>query len=601
MGSYHTIPEMLVGQAAGNAVRRAVNDRVHNQWRSVSMTELVHRVSCLAAALESHVAEPGATVGILAAPSAHWLAADMATMLAGHVAVPFFVDVSEAHLLHKVEDAGIKAIFVFGESLWARFRPYADRFDLIVTDQTVADVPGVLHVDEFAQQGSDRLAAEPGLVERLLHRIKPDDLAVIIYTSGSTGTPKGVELTHRNLVAQLHDIEPLFPIRSGRDRALSLLPVAHCFERIVIYLYLARGMAIYFVDDIDQLGVLFQEVRPTMMTVVPRLLERTYERIAEKSNLVFGPLGGLARWTWRHASRPEGRGGSRLANRLSDSLVGWQIRKALGGHLRTMVVGGAHMPDDLNRFFVSMGVPLYEGYGLTEASPVIGTNYPGHRKIGTVGPPLASLQVKLTGEGELLARGPSIMRGYRNQPGETAKAIDAEGWLHTGDLARIDEDGYLTVVARQKEMFKTSTGEIVFPQPIERAFCRAGLIETACVVAEGRKFVSVLLFLNHGIFETLKQQIGSGSEPDDEFIRSDVVNNKIKEIAGKVNAGLNKWERIHAYALLLDVPSVHDNLLTPTLKIRRYKIEEQYALVIQRIYDDRTPVEDIHEVAIGYC
>ncbi len=601
MAKYHTIPEMFLGQAASHANKRTVNDRVSGGWQPMGISDLVLKVSCLAAMLEERVPEAGSSIGILAAPSAQWLVVDMAAMLAGHVAVPFFVDFSEAHLLHKVVDANISTIFVFGDALWSRLRPYADRFDLIVTDQVIDDVPSVVHIDELYFQGGEKLAAEPSLPDRLLKEIKPDSVAVIIYTSGSTGTPKGVELTHRNLVAQLRDIELLFPIKSCKDRALSLLPVAHSFERIVIYLYLARGMSIYFVDDIDHLGVLFQEVQPTMMTVVPRLLERTYERIAEKSNLVFGLMGGLARWTWRHASRMEEDSGFSLGNFLSDRLVGWQIRKALGGQLRTMVVGGAHMPDDLNRFFVRMGVPLYEGYGLTEAAPVISVNYQGNRKVGTVGRPLPSVQVKVTPDGEVLAHGANIMRGYHNLPEETSKVIDNEGWLHTGDLGQFDSDGYLSIVARQKELFKTSTGEIVVPQPIERALSRSDWVDMACVVAESRKYTSVLLFLNRKAIARLKQRCGESNEADASFVNSSAVHQEIQSLIKQVNADLDHWEKIHAYALLLDPPTVENGQLTPTLKIRRHKVEASYKAVIGRIYEESKTREVSHEFTIGHC
>ncbi len=599
--AYHTIPEMFLGQAAGHVNKRTVNDRHNGSWNPVSMSETVRHVSYLAAALAERLPEPGASIGILAPPSSRWLIADMAILLAGHVAVPFFVDFSEPHLLHKVEDAGIKTIFVFGAEQWNRLGRHAGQFDLVVTDQVVESKAPTIHIDEMYIKGAEKLAAEPGLLDRLLQRIKPDDLAVIIYTSGSTGTPKGVELTHRNLVAQLHDIEPLFPIKAGRDRALSLLPVAHCFERIVIYLYLSRGMSIYFVDDIDRLGVLLQEVRPTMMTVVPRMLEKTYERIASKSELVFGVMGHVARWTWRHASRQGEGGGYAPSNFIADHLVGWQIRKSLGGNLRTMVVGGAHMPDQLNRFFVRMGVPLYEGYGLTEAAPVISVNYAGNRKLGTVGRPLASVQIKLTDEGEVLARGPNIMRGYHNRPEETAQTIDAEGWLHTGDLGRIDDDGYLSIVARQKEMFKTSTGEMVFPQPIEQALCRDGLVDTACLIAEGRKFSSVLLFINPEALARLQQRCGEWNTDNTEFVKSSAMQRVIVSLIGTVNADLDHWEHIHSYALLLDPPTVVNGQLTPTLKIRRHVVEECYAGVIARLYAEAGKTEDSNEFAIGHC
>jgi long-chain acyl-CoA synthetase len=584
MENFRTIPEMLLNCARRHANDKAVNDRVDGIWRAVSTAELVHRVSCLAAMLDSREPQAGACVGVLAAPSANWLAADLAIMLAGSVSVPFFVDFSEAHFLHKVEDADMKTIFVFGPELWARFLPFADRFDLVITDQHVPDLPTAVHVDELYAEGAKRITEEPELVQRLSERISPDDLAVIIYTSGSTGMPKGVELTHNNLAAQLHDIIPLFPMKPGLDRGLSLLPIAHTFERIVIYLYLAQGMCIYFVDDIGNVGQLMGEVHPTMMTVVPRLLEKTHNGIRERTTGLAGPKGKLSRWAFERANRIA-EGSFSLCNVIADRLVGRQVYKAFGGKLRTMVVGGAHMPDELNRFFVRVGIPIYEGYGLTEASPVLCTNYPGQRRVGTVGRPLISVEIKTSNEGEVWARGPNIMRGYRHMPEETERVIDADGWLHTGDLGRIDDGGYLTIVARQKELFKTSTGETVFPGPMEQALCRSEWIEMACIIAEARKHTSCLLFLNPAAIS----------------LPSPALHEQIKAHIQQVNEGLDRWEKIHAYALLPELPSVENGELTPTLKIRRHVVEKHYKNLIDRLYDETQTTEDSHEFTIGHC
>ncbi len=550
------------------------------------MAELVQRVSCLAVALEPRMPETGSCVGVLAEPSADWLTADMAIMLASSVSVPFFIDFSEAHFQHKIEDAGIKTIFVFGSELWARFLPFIDRFDLVITDQKASDLPSVVHVEELYALGAERLAADPELIQRLLGRIRPEDSAVIIYTSGSTGMPKGVELTHHNLVAQLHDLIPLFPMESCMDRGLSMLPIAHTFERIVIYLYLSQGMCIYFVDNIDHVGRLMREVHPTMMTVVPRLLEKTHNRVREKAVAIQGLQGRFAQWTFRRANRPyiEGEGFS-LYNWVSDHLVGRQMRKAFGGKLRTMVVGGAHMPDELNRFFVRVGIPVYEGYGLTEASPVLCVNYPGRRRVGTVGQPLEGVEIKTSAEGEVWARGPNIMRGYRHLPEETSRIIDADGWLHTGDLGHIDEDGYLTIVARQKEMFKTSTGETVFPGPMEQALCRSEWIDMACIIAEARKYTSCLLFLS----------------PAAASLDTAKLHEEIQAQIQQVNRNLDHWEKIHAYALLTEEPSVENGELTPTLKIRRHMVEEHYEGLIDQLYDETRITEDSHELAISHC
>lgn len=587
MEKFRTIPEMLLTHARRFGNDRAINDRIGGNWVPVSIEQLIEQVSALAAMLDLHLSAPGSCVGVLAAPSSQWLAIDMAIMLAGGVSVPFFVDFSESHLKHKIKDSGMKIIFVLGDALWQRFEPFADRFDLVITDQHPQGQTEVVHFDEMIAWGRERLTSDAQLVPHLLERIRPDDLAVIIYTSGSTGLPKGVELTHRNLVSQLHDFMPLFPIRAGEDRGLSLLPVAHTFERIVIYMYLAQGMCIYFVDDLANIARLMQEVEPTMMTVVPRLLEKTHARIGARTAVVRGLKGRLARWAFKQANRvapPDEKKSFRSA--LADRIVGGKVQKAFGGKLRMMVVGGAHMPVPLHHFFVRVGIPLYEGYGLTEAAPVICTNFPGSRRVGSVGPPLASVEIKLGEEGEVLARGPNIMRGYRHLPEETARVLDDEGWLHTGDLGHIDGNGFLTILARQKEMYKTSTGKSVIPGPIERALCQEEWAEMACVVAEARKYASCLLFVDESI------------ATDQSATR---MHEQVKAHIRAVNETLAHWEQIRAYAIVTELPSVANGELTPTLKLRRHVVEEHYGRLIERLYKETRGTEELHEFEIGYC
>ena len=582
MGTYRTIPEMLLNHASQHLNARAVNDRVDGVWRSLHIHDVANRVRMLAAALNKDIPKQGESIGILSAPSSKWLIADMAIMLSGGVSVPFFTDFSASHFRHKIADSAIGTIFVFGAECWERFLPFRGMFERVVTDQIVEGFSNVVHIDHMYDTGRLRMEVEPDLIGELLARIDEHETAVVIYTSGSTGMPKGVELTHANLVSQLRDIEYLFPVKPCVDRALSLLPVAHAFERLVVYLYLARGVGIYFADDVHQLGVLMRDVRPAMITVVPRVLEKIHARMregAEHRNIV-------ARQLFKHADRTYGEDKrSSMIDRIADRIIGRKMEKALGGALKAVVSGGAHMPLELNRFFVRLGIPLYEGYGLTEAAPVISTNYPGHRKVGTVGCPLHSVQVSIVPDGEVLARGTNIMRGYRNRPEETAKAIDADGWLHTGDIGTVDGEGYLTIVARQKEMFKTSTGEIVIPGPIEQALCRCRWIEAACVVAEGRKHTACLLFMDP-----------SAGKADLKIKR------EVQAHIQQVNKDLDHWEAIHAFALLETPPSIENDELTPTMKIRRHVIEEHYHAVVEKLYaGNERDMEETDEVQIGYC
>lgn len=586
MERFRTIPEMLLNHASRYDNARAVNDRVDESWVSLSIHEICSRVRMLGAAINTRLTTLGTSVGVLAAPSANWLIADIGIMLGGCVAVPFFVDFAELHFLHKVKDSDMETIFVFGEELWDRFAPFAEHFDLVITDQLKEGMPSnVRHIDELYETGKLRLELEPKLVHNLLERIDEKSHAVTIYTSGSTGMPKGVELTQGNLIAQLADIEELFPVEPGVDKSLSLLPVAHTFERTVIYLYLLRGLSIHFVDKIENVGELMRDVHPAMMTVVPRLMEKTYARIREKASSHHGAKGKFAQWTFKRSNRPyvEHEHFS-FTSWLADHLVGYQVKKALGGNLKAMVVGGAHMPDELNHFFVRVGVPLFEGYGMTESSPVISTNYPGSRKVGTVGRPLASVEVKTSDEGEVWARGPNVMRGYRHMPEETNRVIDPDGWLHTGDLGSLDDDGFLTIVARKKEMFKTSTGETVFPGPIEQELCRSPLVESACVIAEARKFTSCLLFLS----------------PEEERA-PEQLHEEIQAHIREVNKLVDHWEVIHAYALIKAEPSVDNGELTPTMKIRRHVVAEDYHDLIEALYDESQPLEHSDEISIGHC
>lgn len=586
MRNFHTIPEMLLNCAANYENARALNDKAAEGWQSVSMQETTTRVRRLAAALNTRLPTLGTSVGILAAPSSNWLVADIAIMLSGGVSIPFFVDFSEAHFLHKVEDSEMKTIFVFGDVLWKRFLPLADRFDLVITDQSIGKLSNAVHVGELYASGKNRLEIELDLIQDLLKRIDEHDLAAIIYTSGSTGMPKGVELTHRNLVAQLRDINGLFPVLPCEDKALSLLPVAHTLERTIIYLYLMEGLCIYFVDRVENVGSMMREIQPSMMTVVPRLLEKVHARIGEKASGIPGLKGRFARWTFRRANRPYIKDEPfSLLNWIADRIMGWQVGNAFGGALKALVAGGTHMPDELNHFFIRMGIPVYEGYGLTEASPVICTNYPGHRKVGTVGHRLASVEIKISTEGEVWARGPNIMRGYHHRPEETTRVIDSDGWLHTGDIGTIDQDGYLTIVARQKELFKTSTGEIVFPGPLENALCHSVLVDMACIIAEACKFTSCLLFLS---------EIATEMDPR-------VLKQTIEELIQQVNVDLDHWEKIHGYALLTQLPSIENGELTPTFKLRRQEVATHYTDLIKRIYDETNPLEDFNEFTIGHC
>jgi long-chain acyl-CoA synthetase len=367
-------------------------------------------------------------------------------------------------------------------------------------------------------------------------------------------------------VTQLYDTGAFFTLRP-EDRILTLLPLAHVFERMVMMFYLASGVSVYFVDDVKKVGEIIKEVRPSVMTVVPRVLEKIFNHMhdkVEESGLLKRVIGTLALHRAEH-KRPE-HGMDTLINRLFDRLVYARLRDALGGNLRLVICGGAPLPLSLCRFFNNIGVPLYQGYGLTETSPVISANTPEHNKCGTCGRIYDHVEARISAQSELLVRGKCVMRGYHNDPQATADAIDSDGWLHTGDRAAIDPDGYLVIKSRIKEFFKTSTGKYVSAVAIEQRLTRSRWIDYAMVVAEGRPFVTALLFV------------------DAKQAKESALAKELDKVIEEVNQHLNAWEQVRKHTLIEMIPTVDNGMLTPSMKIVREKTIRRFHKEIDAMY-----------------
>lgn len=590
MPGHKTLPEMLLEGSTPAGVQTALHDRINGSWQATTHGQLRERVSRLAAGLDARGIKKGEPIGLLIHPSVDWLVVDLAIQLAGGVSVPFFVDFSEDHAAYKIRDSGLRTLFVFRQELWTRFAPLVSRVRAVISDQPLEGVSQFVPLALLSDEGSKRLARRPGLSKEQCAAVKGDSLATILYTSGSTGDPKGVELTQRNLLSQLAGMQQWFHFVPGEDVALSFLPLAHAFERVVMYFYLQQRIDVYFADDVHRLSALLQDVRPTMMTTVPRVLEKIHDRMWEKANAAVGWRRSVQEWVLQSASQSGGGGG--LGQKLATEILHRRVNKGMGGRLRIMVTGGAALRPDLYDFYVRLGVPIYQGYGLTEASPIISTNAPDRHRIGTVGQPLPGVEVEIGSDGEVLARGPNVMRGYHNRPEDTARVIDTEGWLHTGDMGHLDSDGFLTIEARKKELFKTSTGEYVSPVSIEQVLCRSPLVDMACVVAEGRKCVVCLLFVNRDTLTRMKQSEGATTQSLEQFLAGPVVQGAVNELIRKVNEPLDPWARIRRHALLLDVPSIAGGELTPTMKLCRHVIERKYADLLNSLYRETLTVEN---------
>jgi len=581
---FTTLPGLLAFLQGAADDQHALNWREGGYWRHLSTQAFCAQVRRLSLGLHDLGLRPGHGLGILAPSSPQWLIADLAAQCLGAVSVPLFPNLSADHIAFECANAGVSHLVVIGGEAWRAAEPHLGAFSQVIT-KGVADrrCPDLLDV---MRRGDRVAAADPARFARLRDAVTPDQLATIIHTSGSTGRPKGVELTQANLVSQVQASAERFPLEAGRDRALSCLPLAHVMERMVMYYYLASRAGVWFVDDIKQVGALLREVKPTVTVMVPRLVEKLHARIAQDVADGGAVKRRLGTWALDLADHHPPEAGRDLALGLADSLLYRKIRAALGGNLRYLIVGGAALSLGLNRFLINVGVPLYIGYGLTEASPVIAANHPGAVKPGGVGPPFPGVSVRIGAQGEILARGPGVMRGYRNDPEASARAIDADGWLHTGDSGHLDADGHLVITGRIKELLKTSNGKYVCPVPIEQGLIASGLIDQAMVVAEGRRFVSALLFPSPDALRRAKERLGCATGDDDAlFARAD-FRREIAALVDGVNHGLDHWEQVRAWRLVATAPSIEREEMTPTLKLRRHVVAEHYAELIEAMYRD---------------
>lgn len=585
MNGFATLPELLHRSAEVYGDQAAVYRRRQGSWLPLPYSTMEKRVLFLAAGLTDLGVKERESVGLIAPSSPDWVTIDLAIQLAGGVTVPIFKRISEESLTHEIKDSGMRYIFVGNDEELAKVTSCGGkRLEHIIT---FGFDPREHHFYEaLYQRGKSYIDDHPDYYDNRLKAQKGENLATIIYTSGSTGLPKGVMLTQANIISQVNGSAERFPLRHTEDSALSTLPLAHIFERMVVYFYFSQGINIYFVDNPKKVGDQIKEVRPTVMTVVPRLLEKVYMKMREKAEAGTGIKRRLALAAFARAEgKDENEPFSGLKDYIFQSLVYRKLREALGGRLQMVISGAAAMPPAIGRFFMNIGMPLYEGYGMTEASPVIAANKPGANKLGTVGLPFPNVEVKLTDEGEILAKGPNVMQGYLNRPDATAETLQ-EGWLHTGDLGSLDRDGYLKVTGREKELFKKSTGEYVPPAPIEQALGRISWVDIAVVIADGRTFASALLFPDPDALQREKQKHGFEKQSDEEFVRNPSFMDTVQEVVDDMNQHLHHCENVERFRIVPEPLSIDKGELTPTMKIRRHVVEEKYKELIDEMYND---------------
>lgn len=562
----------------------AISSQKDGKWESLSTKEYTEQVKYIALALVKMGVKKGDRVGIIAQPSARWAIADLAIMVAGAVSVPLFANISEENFFYELRQTEVKVVFVGGKEQWQRYEESKDLFKTVIgLEDTPVDSSKVIAFETVLASGKEMNEALPDLYDRLENSIHKDDLATIIYTSGSTGVPKGAEHTHSSLFSLLHI--DLFNWDSQNDLYLSILPLAHVFGRVLNFITLFWGISTYYFNDIKNIGHACKELHPTILVVVPRLLEKVYSKMVAKVQEAGMMKKAIGQWAFDLANQEEETFWKHLFHPLAEKLVYTSLLDALGGRLRVVISGGAALSPQLCHFFRDIGVPLYEGWGLTEACPVT-VNRPHKVKIGTIGLPIDTLEVKLSEQEELLVRGGNVMRGYYKNPEATSLALDSYGWLHTGDQGEIDEEGFITIVGRIKELYKTSTGETIAPVPIEQALCKAPFIDMALVIADKRKFAAALLFPNFEILKVLKENQSQSHLSDEEFLKSIYIKDEMEKLLNKVNGHLNHWEQVHAYRFINQPLTVESGELTPSMKIRREVVEQKFKDNINAMYEE---------------
>ncbi len=547
----------------------------NGKYQNISTTDFKNKVICLSLALKDLGIQKGDTVGIFANSSPFWLIFDFAIHEVGAISVPIFANISSINLNFEIKDANIKYMFIDSQERLKDIEN--ENKDLtFITHNFCIKEPNFYNFDEILVIGK-QICDSTGFTP---HKAQDDEIFSIIYTSGNTGTPKGVMLTHKNIVSQLHDINSLINLQQ-EEIALSLLPLAHIFERTVMSYYLSRGISIYFVDDIQNVANLLKIVKPTIMTAVPRLLEKIFNKI--KNQISQKPLISrlIAGFAFKYALKEDIDKNS-IVYKILDKIVYSKLREIFGSRITKLISGGAPLSKDIALFFVNIGVPIYQGYGLTEFSPVISTNYPNSNKVGSCGKIIPSAEVKITENKELLVRGSSVMKGYLNQEELTSKTIDKDGWLHTGDIAYIDSDGYLFISSRVKEIFKTSTGEYVNAISIEQQLSKNKYIEFAVVISQNKKYTTALLFVDKEKYEIEKKN-NNNLNIEEFYNRTDIINDISRHIEN-INKDLNQWEKIVDFKIITNDISIEGGELTPSMKICRNKIEEKYAQLIDSMY-----------------
>lgn len=564
----------------------------NGQWVSYSVQEVARIVNEMSLGLRKLGISKGDRVAIISPNRPEWNFVDFGLQQLGAISVPMYPTISEKEFRFIFEDSGAKMVFVADASLYQKAKNAAAGLPTpikIYTFDSVAEAP---RWNEILYEGKNDNVQ---LLEPLKAAVGAEDLLTIIYTSGTTGTPKGVMLTHHNILSNAQSVAGLFPDVGPDMRILSFLPICHIFERTAIYAYMNIGASIYYAESMETIGDNLKEVKPHVFTTVPRLLEKVYAKILGKGMELKGVKRSLFFWALslgdRHDPARDQGWWYNTQLKLANKLIFSKWREALGGNVHMVVSGAAALQPRLVRVFWAAGIHVCEAYGLTETSPGVSFTYndASRVRLGSVGELLEGVQVKIAEDGEILVKGPNVMKGYYNRPDLTAEVIDEEGWFHTGDVGDLAEGRFLRITDRKKEMFKTSGGKYIAPQVLENKLKESPLIENVMVVGEGERFPAALIIPDFNALRDWCRHKHINYTADAYMTKSAEVLEKYQREIDKYNQEFGQWEMIKQFRLISDPWSVETGELTPTLKLKRRKIMEEYELLVRSIYEQNSP------------
>ncbi|MFO8146145.1 MAG: AMP-dependent synthetase/ligase [Bacteroidota bacterium] len=577
-------------QLENHPLEKALGTKYNGTWETLSTQQYIDKANAISRGLLRLGVKPNDKIALISSSNrTEWNIMDIGILQLGAQDVPIYPTISEEDYEYVLNHSEAIYCFVSDLEVLEKVNAIKDRTHLKEV-YCFDEIEGCKNWKEILELGEDKSNQDE--VETLKKAVQPDDLATLIYTSGTTGRPKGVMLSHNNIVSNVLGSATRVPFPFGTYTALSFLPVCHIFERMILYLYQYYSVSIYFAESIEKISDNLKEVKPHVITAVPRLLEKVYDKIIAKGSSLGGIKEKLFYWAVELGLEfePYGANGWWYETRLNIArkLIFSKWKEGLGGNIELIVSGSAALQPRLARVFAAAEIPVMEGYGLTETSPVIAVNDQRNHgfKIGTVGKVIEKVEVKIAEDGEILTKGPNLMLGYYKEPDKTNEAIDEDGWFHTGDIGEFDSEGFLKITDRKKEMFKTSGGKYVAPQLIENIMKQSRFIEQIMVIGEGEKMPAAFIQPNFEFVEewAKRKNIDIGTT-NEEMIKNPEVISRIQDEVAFYNQKFGHWEKVKKFELTADVWSIEGEHLTPTMKLKRRNIKELYKNLYNTIYE----------------